>query len=32
MADTIHQFTVKVQQKRVFETFSMASGLDKRWT
>jgi hypothetical protein len=32
MADTIHQFTVKVQQERVCETFSTASALDKRWT
>ncbi len=32
MADIIHEFTVKAQPQRVFESFATANGLEKWWT
>lgn len=32
MADIIHEFTVKAQPERVFESFATPAGLDKWWT
>ena len=32
MADIIHEFTVKVEPERVFQSFASPSDLEKWWT